>query len=205
VSSPTNKNKKTSGGKTNDHHKLVYNMTTAADNTARDKNVGGDEVDAKTGGDDDHNGNTDADDETTKTGSNADDNSIGGSYGEAKKKEEDSYDAEVVLDPASQAALLSEYDEQWPNTPFDPPSSKRSKTGDDSSVDDNDDAVDHRKEDSMNDVEDNVNEEDEHDPNKQNKYERDDAPNDENEDEDEDESKVGNIDGVLNEEEAVDE
>jgi hypothetical protein len=90
------------------YHKLVYNMTTVADEMAENKNFGGDNVDAKTGGDNDV--NTDGADETTKTGRNVDDKNTGGSYGEARKKEADSSDAEVVFDPASQAALLSEYD-----------------------------------------------------------------------------------------------
>jgi hypothetical protein len=83
-------------------------MTTVADETTDNKNFDGDDVDTKTGGDDVDDVNIDAD-ASTKTGSNADDKNIGGSYGEAGKKETDSYDAEVMLDPASHAALLSEY------------------------------------------------------------------------------------------------
>jgi hypothetical protein len=144
MSSPANKNKKTSSGKTTNGHKLVYNMMNVAVDTA--KNFGGDDIDAKTGGDEDDDVNTDGADETTKTGGNADDKNTGGSYGEAEKNEADSSDAGVVLDPASQADLLSEYDAGWPKTPTAPPSSKTSNTGDDQNADDNDDDVDDHKE-----------------------------------------------------------
>jgi hypothetical protein len=138
MASPVNKNINTSGGKTTDTHKLVYNMTTVADETA-DK-FGGDDVDVKTSGDDIDDVNIDAD-VSTNTGSNAYYKNTGG----AGEKETDSYDAEGVLDPVSKAALLSEYGDQWPKTPSTPSSSKTSNTGDDPNVDDNHDAVDDGK------------------------------------------------------------
>jgi hypothetical protein len=128
MSSPANKNKNTSGGNTTDDHKLGYNMTTVAEDTTEDKSFGGDDVGANTGGDDEDGVNTDSNDENTKTGGSADDKITYGSNGEANKREADSSYAEVLLDPASQAALLSEYDDQWPKTPSAPPSSKTSIT-----------------------------------------------------------------------------
>jgi hypothetical protein len=159
MSSLVNKNIKTSGGKTTDNHKLVCNMMTA-DETADNKNFGGDGVDAKTGGDDVDDENID-DDASTKTGSNADDkNTIG-----AGIKETNSSDGEVMLDPVSKAALLYEYDAQWPKTPSVPSSRKMSV---DLNVDDNNDAVDDGKEYSMEDIANDANEVDAHHPNEQN-------------------------------------
>jgi hypothetical protein len=109
MSSPDNKNIKTSGGKTIGNHKLVYNMTTA-DEMSDNKNLRGDDVDSMIGGEDANDVNIDDDADNKKTGV-------------AAKKETDSYDAEITLDPVSKAGLLSDYDAQWPKTPAVPSSS----------------------------------------------------------------------------------
>jgi hypothetical protein len=92
MSSPDNKNVETSGGKTIDNPKLVYNMTTA-DEMPDDKNLRGDDVDSMVGGEDadDMNINNDADNKKT---------------GVAGKKETDSSDAEITLDPVSKAVYF---------------------------------------------------------------------------------------------------
>jgi hypothetical protein len=144
-----------------------------ADETADNKNFGGEEVDAKTGGDDVDGVNIDAD-ASTETGSNVDDKNTCGAGG----NETYSSDAEVMLDSVSKAALLFEYDAQWPNTPSTPSSSKTSNTGDDPNVDDNDNVgdVDDGKEYNMKYVGDDANEVDDHHPNEQNKDQLDDPP-----------------------------
>jgi hypothetical protein len=138
MSSRSNKNIKTSGGKTTDNHKLVYNMTTA-DETTDNKNLRGDDVDSMIGGEDDDDVNIDDDADDKKTGV-------------AGKNETDSSDDEVMLDPVSKAGLLSDYDAHWPKTPYVPPSSKTSTTGDNPNVDDNHDSEDDGKEYNMEDV-----------------------------------------------------
>jgi hypothetical protein len=152
MSSPDNKDINTSGGKTTDNHKLVYNMTNV-DETADNNNSGGDNIEAKIGGDDVDDVKID-DDASTKTDSNVDDNNTG----VAGKRETYSYYAEVVLDPVSKAALLSDYSAQWPDITYVPSYSKTSITGDNLNVDDNHDAEDDKKEYNMEDVGDDVNE-----------------------------------------------
>jgi hypothetical protein len=103
MSSPDNKNVETGGVKNIYNPKLVYNMTTA-DEMPDDKNLRGDDADSMVGGKDADDVNIDNDANNKKTGV-------------AGKKETDSSDAEITLDPVSKAGLLSEYDSQWPKTP----------------------------------------------------------------------------------------
>jgi hypothetical protein len=67
MSSPDNKNIETSGGKTIDNPKLVYNMTTA-DEMLDNKNLCGDDVDSMVGGEDADDVNIDDDADNNKTG-----------------------------------------------------------------------------------------------------------------------------------------
>jgi hypothetical protein len=152
MSSPANKNIKTSVEKTTDNHKLVYSMTTA-DETADNKNFGGDNVTAEIGGDIIANVNID-DDASMNTDSNVDNKKTG----VAGKKETYSSDTKVVLDLVSKVVLLSDYDAQWPKTPSAPSSSKTSITGGNLNVDDNHDAEDDGKEYSMEDMGEDANE-----------------------------------------------
>jgi hypothetical protein len=138
MSSPDNKNVKTSGGKTIDNPKLVYNVTTA-DEMPDDKNLRGDDIDSMLGGEDADDVNIDDDAENKKTGV-------------AGKKETDSSDAEITLDPVSKAGLLSDYDSQWPKTPYVPSSSKTSTTGDNTNLDEHHVAEDDVKEYNIEDV-----------------------------------------------------
>jgi hypothetical protein len=104
MSSPDNKNSKTSGEKTIDNHKLVYNMTAAdemPDEMPDDKNLRGDDVDSMIGGEDADDVNIDDDADNKKTVV-------------AGKKETYSADAEITLDPVSKAGLLSGCDAQTP-------------------------------------------------------------------------------------------
>jgi hypothetical protein len=149
MASPHNKNIKTSGGKTIDNHKLVYNMTTA-DEMPDDKNLRGDDVDSMIGGEDADDVNINDDVDNKKTGV-------------AGEKETDSADAEITLDPVSKAGLLSDYDAQWPKTPSVPSSNKMSTTGDNTNLDEHHVAEDDVKEYNMEDMGKNANEVDDQD------------------------------------------
>jgi hypothetical protein len=167
MSSPDNKNLKTSGGKTIDNPKLVYNMTTA-DEIPDDKNLRGNDVDSMIGVEDADYVTIDDDADNKKTG-------VSG------KKETDSSDAEITLDPVSKAGLLSDYDSQWPKTPSVPSSSKTITTGDNPNLDEHHVAEDDVKEYNMEDVGKDANEVDD-------KVDMDDnVDDDEDKDEDEDE------------------
>jgi hypothetical protein len=67
MSSPDNKNIKTSGGKTIDNPKLVYTMTTA-DKMPDDKNLRSNDVDYMIGGEDNDGVDIDNDAANKKTG-----------------------------------------------------------------------------------------------------------------------------------------
>jgi hypothetical protein len=121
MSSTDNTNVKASGGKTIDNPKLVYNMTTS-DEMPDNKNLRGDDVDSTISGEDADDVNIYDEADNNKTGI-------------AGKKETDSYDAEITLDPVSKAGLISDYDAQWPKTPYVPSSSKTSTTGDNTNLD----------------------------------------------------------------------
>jgi hypothetical protein len=149
MSSPDNKDIETSGGKTIDNPKLVYNVTTA-DEMPDDKNLRGDDVDSMVGGEDADDVNIDDDADNKKTGV-------------AGKKETDSSDAEITLDPVSKAGLLSDYDSQWPKTPSAPSSSKTSTTGDNTNLDEDHVVEDNVKEYNMEDVGKDANEVDDED------------------------------------------
>jgi hypothetical protein len=112
---------------------------TTADEMPDNKNLRGDDVDSMIGGEDANDVNIDDDAENKKTGV-------------AAKKETDSYDAEITLDPVSKAGLLSDYDAQWPKTPYVPSSSKTSTTGDNPNLDEHHVAEDDEKEYNMGDV-----------------------------------------------------
>jgi hypothetical protein len=166
MSSPENKNIKTSGGKTINNPKMVYNMTTA-DEMPDDKNLRGDDVDSMIGGEDADDVNIDDDADNKKTGV-------------AGKKETYSSDAEITLDPVSKAGLLSDYDAQWPKTPSVSSSSKTSTIGDNTNLDEHHVAEDDVKEYYMEDLGKDANEVDDEDDVDNN------ADDDDDEDEDED-------------------
>jgi hypothetical protein len=178
MSSPDNNNINTSGGKTIDNPKLVYNMTTA-DEMPDDKNLRCDKVDSMIGGENSDDVNINDYDENNNTGM-------------AGKKETDSYDAEITLDPLSKAGLLSDYDAQWPKTPSVPSSSKMSTTDDNTNLDKHHFAKDDVKDYNMEDVGKYANEVDDED----------DA--DDNVEEDEDEDVDVDVDVDVDEDEDVD-
>jgi hypothetical protein len=189
MSSPDNKNVRNSRGKTIDNPKLVYNMTTA-DEMPDDKNLRGNDVASMIG-------EEDADDVTI------DDDADNKKTGVAGKKETDSSDAEITLDPVSNSGLLSDYDLQWPKTPSSvPSSSKTSTTGDNPNLDEHHVAEDDVKEYNMEDVGKDANEVDGGDDVEDNVDDDDDE--DVNVDEDEDEDEDEDVDEDEDEDEDVD-
>jgi hypothetical protein len=167
----------------------VHNLTTA-DEIPDDKNLRCDDVDSMIGEEDADDVNIDDDADNKKTGV-------------AGKNETDSSDAEITLDPVSKAGLLSDYDSQWPKTPYVPSSNKTSTTGDNTNLVAHHVAEDDVKEYNMEDVGKDANEVDGEDDVDDNVDDNDDEDVDVDEDEDVDEHEDEGVD--EDEDEDVDE